>query len=218
MGIPYGGTPGLGSGGKLPFFQDSDWGDKAPVLNGANIGPGLRYTAGGHHPNQFAAHALLPTGGTVYGSRCFVPPGEVLTTVAVAVAVINVTPTAAENLIGIYSAAGNLLWVSSDQSANYTTLGINQLQLNGNNAPGYGDITVPSGSPWVDVVQLQNASTIAYLWDLLLVTLTPGVGCLAGTQTNGTATAWTGRTGATTLAATAGTQTGILTQLFAAVG
>jgi hypothetical protein len=215
IGSSQGSAP-LDGGGYVANAVGGDW--FLPTSQALG-NPGLRYVSGASGGlDGFTTHALTLTAGTVYGSRIFIPAGETISSVAYAIQTASSSDgITAENWVGIYSAAGNLLWTSADQTTNFKTAGLYVLSTG-------SPIVVPVGNNWVDIAILGNATTTQITpWVHLYTTLTPAIQCLSGT-TGPTAPpnqgflGWTGRTSATTLAATTGTQTSILTNIFTACG
>jgi hypothetical protein len=203
----------LDGAGFVASYTGGDW----FYPGAAAIGNGYRYVSG-VPGRDFATHAVTLTAGTVYGARVFLPAGELISQVGYSLQTASSSnPIAAENWVGIYSAAGNLLWTSLDQSTNYQTAGLYTLTVG-------SPIAVPTGNNWVDVAFLSNVTTTQITpWSQTYITLTPFIQNLSGT-TGPTAPpnqgflGWTGRTGATVLAATTGSQTSILNVMFAAIG
>lgn len=212
----YGSSTGpapLDGGGFVANANGGDW-----FYPGAQaIDPSLRYVSG--IPGQdFATHAVTLTAGTVYFSRVFIPPGETISSIAYAVQTASSADgIAAQNWVGIYSAAGDLLWTSPDQTTNFKTAGLYVLSTG-------SPIVVPAGNPWVECAILGNATTTQVTpWSHTYITLTPYIQCLSGTTgpsapPNQGFLASTGRTSATVLASTTGNKTSILNQMFFAVG
>lgn len=65
------------------------------------------------------ASTSAPTSGTTYSIRCYVPANCTLTSIVMRVATIGSGLTSGQNLVGVYSAAGAQLGITSDQTTTW---------------------------------------------------------------------------------------------------
>jgi hypothetical protein len=119
---PTGGVVHYGANGTSTLQRDTaghlsnlSWSDEVFQMNG--------FTARNMDPNYANINNLCVT--TVINlHRIYIPTTVTTTTVFLYVSVIGATLTAAQNLVGLYNAAGTRVAVTADQSANWTSTGL----------------------------------------------------------------------------------------------
>lgn len=87
--------------------------------------------------------AAVPTSGTLYGARLWLPVAASVTNIIMQVGAIGATLTTGQSFAALYNAAGTLIGVTADQSTAWTTTGSKTMPLVGGPfslAAGYYDV------------------------------------------------------------------------------